>query len=136
MLILPDEFSIFNDFEVDYHLFYQGPMPYCNHEALAISIYKWQAIVKEARDGHLMHDGGTNTCGLCFLHHRVDQGITCRSCPVFEKTGFIWCHETPYSRCTSAWVHEDIQTFLSTAEEELAFLEFLWPEMKPHEEEV
>jgi hypothetical protein len=137
MLILPDEFSIFNDFDVElYCLEYAGPRPYCNHEGLAISIFKWRRIVEEIRDcSNLYRDGDVSTCGLCLLYNHGGRDSACLDCPIYKETGEVFCMNTPYYDYPRAYEEDDFVGALAAAEGELAFLEGLWDKLPPHEED-
>jgi hypothetical protein len=69
-------------------------------EALEASIQKWEFVVKsikQAPDGMLVLDGGTDSCGLCQKFHLpATPNAPCSKCPVMQKTGFPGCIQTPY----------------------------------------
>lgn len=56
-------------------------------QALEESIKKWEEIAKGTGE-----DKGTDNCALCDLFWHED----CHGCPVMEKSGEIWCRNTPY----------------------------------------
>lgn len=68
------------------------PMPADTLLALRGSIAKWEAIV--AGTGA---DWGIANCPLCKLFFRpTNEKLWCQGCPVFDATGEVSCHDTPY----------------------------------------
>ena len=63
--------------------------------ALKGSIAKWNAIA----DGTGSDKGGKN-CPLCAMFF---QHGDCEGCPVFEKTGYPDCRDTPYGEWWDAY---------------------------------
>jgi hypothetical protein len=95
-------------------------------QAIALSIEKWQLIVRFRRlfarrplDGR-----GAMTCGLCLLYKDecTRKGRSGRvRCPVYRASGYSQCVATPYSRaCHALWF----------AELEVLFLKALVPNRK------
>ena len=91
-------------FEIDLscvpcYLEFVGDVPKNEEEAWEITLSKWELLAQEERPIKV-HDGGTNTCGLCYLYrgwHSPD-GSTCERCPIYLHTGKIECQGTPYMR--------------------------------------
>lgn len=108
-------------------LVYNGKTPENELEALEISIQKWRAIVKYYQDEKnkdiFLYCGGVDTCGLCILyHHRKNKSpvdISCKSCPIYKQTGYIYCLGTPASIYTGDKAYADIKEI---AKKELDFL--------------
>lgn len=82
----------------DYRLVYRGPIPLKGDNLLAwqISVTKWELIFKFHIDYPTLslHTGNTNTCGFCILH--MDYGNCKPECPVYAKSGFDNCQNTPH----------------------------------------
>jgi hypothetical protein len=132
MIILPDEYSMFDDFTVERDgLYYGGPFPYCVHEGLAISIYKWRKQRAMLEAGRFLYDGGTLTCGLCFLFDKDG----CLGCPIRETTGVEGCMDTPYGRCYHAVRNREIGLALKEVDAELSLLEDLWSKLPEEDHE-
>lgn len=138
MLILPDVFSVFDDFGIDHgYLEYCGPRPLCDHEGLAISIFKWRRIVVELNQFNLYHDGDVDTCGLCLLYNLPSKRIlddTCLECLIFKETGKTFCEGTHYYDYVRAYDNDDYEKALVAVKGELAFLEGLWSKLEDHED--
>lgn len=58
---------------------------------LDLSIEKWQMVADHIEQtGRPIYDGGNHTCPLC-------KAGSCYSCPVYARTGHLWCINTPYT---------------------------------------
>lgn len=101
-------------------------------EALCGSIQKWINIIENGGE-----DEGQDNCPLCELFNpwswTPEEGIEdCEGCPVYAKTGHIYCRCTPYSDwvwCTPPnrrYVHSPESK--AAAIDELEFLISLYPE--------
>jgi hypothetical protein len=99
-------------------LYFRGSRPVTLKAALNISILKWSIISALAENGNFLEDGARSTCGLCMY-----AGDFCVSCPIYEKTGYRDCANTPYQE----WSHNinDAKKALQAAREELRFLKSL-----------
>lgn len=98
-------------------LAYLGDKPKNEEEAWVITLQKWE-FLSEPRDTKA-HDGGTMTCGLCWLYHAHHQrGSGCEKCPI-GIAGYAECQKTPYTRYRGAKDAKEAQVY---AEEELEFL--------------
>jgi len=89
--------------------------------ALNASIEKWE---KRANGDHSQSPGMHN-CPLCRLFHEnfkdeEDDKESCQGCPVYERTGYSYCEETPY---TAYYFHRTN----ANAHAELDFLKSLLP---------
>ena len=99
-------------------------------KALRGSIEKWEGIVAEEGD-----DLGGCNCPLCKLFYSEDipHQDYCRGCPVSEKSGEQYCHNTPYDDWMLADRHEadrctaDTPEAVEAATEMLNFLKSLLP---------
>jgi hypothetical protein len=83
-----------------------GHIPYkmTGPEALAASIQKWKFIVasiKKSLPHHIITDGGTDTCGLCWKF-QYNTERACTSCPVRLKSRQRFCAGTPYAAFVEA----------------------------------
>lgn len=87
-------------------------------EAIKGSVAKWQAVV----DGTGKEEGSVN-CPLCQLF-QVDRQwpLRCIGCPVADKTGKRFCHDTPYDEYCAADDHSNEDEMEEAAKAELAFL--------------
>lgn len=98
-------------------------------EALEKSIQHWERL----STGNRQQDEipGRLNCALCVLFWRSeDAGISCRGCPVQERTGFNCCRGTPYADVSDFWDSEDPELldtseFRELAKAELEFLKSL-----------
>jgi hypothetical protein len=77
-------------------------------EALEGSIAKWQAIV--AGTGT---DKGAADCPLCQIF--IIPNSSCKGCPVYEKTKYSVCKQTPY---TNQWLPTIHSPFMQVTEEQ------------------
>ena len=94
--------------------------------ALKESIVKWEK--RAAGDRSAGH--GAGSCPLCKLFHgeyRTDNMSSCSGCPVYNKTGMTYCHETPYEAYCRDRSNE-------SAKAELDFLKSLLPVEEVREE--
>lgn len=65
-------------------------------EALEKSIEKWETNLGFAERGEVENvKYGWRDCPLCVLYNNTHD--SCRGCPVFEKTGRLWCAGTPFN---------------------------------------
>ncbi len=87
---------------------------YTKAQALAISIQKWETVVRLRQLGLTVEDGAGVTCALCRKYNKK----TCDGCPVKERTGLDGCSRTPYTRYTR-------RPSVQQAQAELAFLRSL-----------
>ena len=88
--------------------------PESAEEALEMSIVKWQTIVEYMKKHNSIPlCGKGETCSLC------QTAVSCRGCPVYEKTEVKQCLGTPYDDWTGA---SDFEAALAAAEAELEFL--------------
>jgi len=65
-----------------------------NKEEIRLTIEsrsKWEKIWK--KDGV---DKGTDNCALCEKYFDQPMNSSCLNCPVFKKTEWLFCLETPY----------------------------------------
>jgi hypothetical protein len=99
-------------------------------EALALSVEKWQLVVKFLREkpGSCLDSGGASTCALCMMHSdecvrmgKDKRTRTLTRCPVYRASGCDQCRCTPYMR---AW------NSVEWAEREVRFLQALAPDRK------
>ena len=94
--------------------------------ALRGSIRKWQAIVNKTGE-----DQGPYNCPLCLLfnspEHPSRRSTMCRGCPVFDYSGDIGCHNTPYETWDEC-DQDDSEGLAKAAQAELDFLISLLPE--------
>jgi len=105
------------------------PMPARALKALKASIEKWRR--NEAGDYRGIF---TDTCPLCKLFHAAEnpkilEDDCCKKCPVYWRTGYSDCVNTPHSRVYHAW-HDDgyaSRKFRTAAKKEREFLESLLP---------
>lgn len=98
-------------------LAYLGDPPKNEEEAWDITLRKWQ-VLAEPRSVKV-HDGGTRTCGLCWLYHAQHQrGSGCEKCPI-GIAGHVECRETPYIEYKNA---ENPDEARECAKKELYFL--------------
>lgn len=95
-------------------------------EALEASIAKWRVnAVSHPADVKT----GVDFCPLCDLYYQHN----CRGCPVRERTGALFCQQTPYSWAALLCTYDDkdlytpakVAEFHEAAWEEVAFLESL-----------
>ena len=70
-------------------------------EAIKGSIEKWRKIVEEETENR-----GADDCPLCalFLNRRDLNNNPCAGCPINERTGQIFCRDTP---CRDFEDHDD-----------------------------
>ena len=92
--------------------------------ALQGSIEKWEAIVNG-----IGTDQGASNCPLCALFLPplwIDKPNQrpCEGCPVYEKTGIVFCEGSPYEDFCNAEEDSDMEAL---AQEELDFLKSLLP---------
>lgn len=85
--------------------------------ALEGSIAKWESIVKGTGI-----DMGVNNCPLCAVFYRSHN---CNGCPVKQRTGRSYCHQTPYQQFNNALFAGQFALAHEYAEKELEFLESL-----------
>ena len=89
-------------------------------EALRASIQKWKFV----RQTTLRHKvGNIGNCPLCVYGDSHSQNNKCAECPVFKRTGALWCGETPYQ--TLFYDSHTRQSQHSAAAAEVTFLESL-----------
>lgn len=87
-------------------------------EAWELVELKWSQLLKLAEEGESIYlDGGIRTCAFCFLYWDDDRKTSCRGCPIFEKTGGVFCYDTPY--------RDDDLSALETAQGMVEFLKDL-----------
>ena len=97
-------------------------------EALKASIAKWERNAEaKTPNEYLTSD---IDCPLCNLFIRDG----CKGCPVFERTGELFCRDTPYRTAGPAWFDwTDLETSEhrdrahAAACDEVAFLKSLLP---------
>jgi hypothetical protein len=96
--------------------------------ALQGSIEKWERNLELAEENNLSAlDLSRGSCPLCDLFWRYDSGISCRGCPIFERTGFLRCQHTPYYRVGETQ-YENLQVACTAAiEDEITLLRSLLP---------
>jgi len=92
--------------------------------ALNASIEKWE---KRAGGDH-SESPGLRSCPLCKVFHEDyrEGGKSCDGCPVFERTGYRYCENTPYTAYY-------FQRTNANAQAEVDFLRSLLP---PEKKEV
>jgi hypothetical protein len=101
--------------------------------ALEGSIRKWEGIINDGKEDTI------ESCHLCRMYHEEFtgyEGVTCKGCPVAEKTGRPYCEGSPYEE----WSNYDYENDMSgkvtddrsreLAIEELEFLKSLLPNEK------
>ena len=98
-------------------------------KALKGSIAKWEGVVAGTTQGK----GGDN-CPLCKIF-AADKPLEyqCAGCPVFSRSGYRWCHATPYIAFAESCNSEGMASTSparQAARAELAFLKSLLPEPK------
>ena len=98
--------------------------------ALEQSITHWEEIVKSPVGANI----GPESCALClkfnslaFIHLRTEEDQKpCVGCPVYEKTGYSFCTDTPYEAFElSADCEDDEEVLRKLAIAELNFLKNL-----------
>lgn len=102
-------------------------------EALRESIKKWESI---AFNGEI--DRGPNNCELC-----QQFSDDCTACPVFKKTGYLCCADTPYDEWCKHFhkqhEYEEKKVSCDTCRElaikELQFLQDLYAEVAAKKKE-
>lgn len=82
-------------------------------KALKATIEEW----KKRMRGEYVKEYVTGECPLCIAVHR-----DCAKCPVYERTGQIQCHKTPFRK----WIKRILQA-QEAAQKEVKFLESLLP---------
>jgi len=93
--------------------------------ALNASIAKWE---RRAGGDH-SEPPGMHSCPLCRVFHEdfykdyQKDRKSCEGCPVFERTGYTYCEETPYTKYYFSRTNANAQA-------ELDFLRSLLPEEK------
>lgn len=98
-------------------------------EALKASIAKWERNAEAKMPDEFLIGG--DDCPLCVMFNNEDDFPGCRGCPVFEKTGRLYCNDTPYRRAVVAYI--DWREFgrregaLVAAHAEVSFLKSLLP---------
>lgn len=97
-------------------------------KALEQSIEHWERLANGK-----FADNETPTadhCALCklFFENREEED-RCKGCPVYNRTGFTSCFETPYGDAYNAFDDYglDSESFKDAAHKELAFLKTLLP---------
>lgn len=79
-------------------------------EAFEKSILKWELIA----EGWNVNNS-VETCGLCDLYY---LGVNCYYCPIYERTGQEYCHETPYEKWSEI-IGEDEMEEVGTAKKDM-----------------
>ena len=106
--------------------------PKTEEEALDLATEKWKCIVdfhknNENPCGKGVRGIGGISCGLCRLYNWVCINIDNHNliCPVYRKTKFLDCDDTPYKQyaCSSRFGSND--KLLEYAQAEVAFLQSL-----------
>ena len=103
-------------------------------EALERSIQHWREN-REQSDPRKVCTNETE-CALChmFNNNATDRRCTdCLDCPVYRKTGMLYCQDTPHSQAVSAicgWLDNpedksERNAFRAACDREIAFLESL-----------
>ena len=106
-------------------------------KALKESIEKWKRLtnIETMNDINI----GPENCALCSLYHIYPhedyEDKSCISCPVYEKTGYGYCADTPYENVQAildewsddSWDNYRKQ-FQQAANDEMEFLKSLLPE--------
>lgn len=72
------------------------------HEALLHSITHWMELAKPTMD-----DWHSSSCALCEATKKDNDGIiNCTKCPIYEKTGSMYCKSTPWKKYNGyrAWL--------------------------------
>ncbi len=74
-------------------------------------------------------DVGPTHCGLCRLFNNDDSKNPCFGCPVFDKSGEVYCDNTPFEDASNEYRVHGIRSpqFRKAAKEELKFLKGLLP---------
>lgn len=67
--------------------------------ALHESIAHWEDMLRCGH--HVDIDLGCRSCALCGMF--VANHPTCSGCPVYEDTGYSYCHGTPYGDASEAF---------------------------------
>lgn len=77
----------------------------------------------------------TDDCELCFKYNSTNNSNLCEYCPIKLKTGYAYCHQTPYNNVKNIidkiWCNDNYaskinkNTLIKTIREEIAFLETL-----------
>jgi hypothetical protein len=102
-------------------------------KALHGSIKKWKSIVDGSGE-----DRGAKNCPLCRLFLNENE---CKGCPVFERTGYACCDETPF-REWSEYISSSMENKVfdeeskRLAQNELDFLKSLLPKKQNNERNV
>ena len=52
---------------------------------------KWKPILHRGKIEH-----GVEDCFLCAEYYNLSIDHDCKGCPIFQKTGRVHCHSTPY----------------------------------------
>ena len=92
---------------------YIGDKPTTEHDALELSIKKWEFIEQYMTINPSRHViNNEESCGLCMLYS-TGISTSCIDCPVYKKTGHTGCRGTPWTG------------LVELAEQAIAELEFL-----------
>lgn len=77
----------------------------------------------------LTEDRGVLDCPLCQEYKSPGSLFECKRCPIFDETGRISCHETPYDEVKQMYEDSDYLTnpglYKTLANEELMFIQYL-----------
>ena len=93
-------------------------------QAWEISIEKWNLLYHLCKQGKLIDDGGTQTCGLCTLYFYSYED-ECERCPI-KKAGYPACEGTPYKEYRTAVEKGSLELAKQAAAGEIEFLRNLY----------